>query len=222
MSHPHNSSGCCDASDEAVASQLNHFLEEFYGELSKTCIDAQTAWVLPCDLTSDNPDIPREAGESFACYFMRAMEQKLFLANAFKGVETYGFFYALMPPDNPAVIPPGQPIAFPRNGPSKGGVTRLTNGAFILPDVATYDIYYVTIHIVVGPGGSGQTELRLNGVSVANTGDRQFNQVLLTTTTENSVLEVINPTVNTDNLTMLTNVGSGNVPLSAVLSIKKL
>jgi hypothetical protein len=61
----------CDASNEPLASQLNNFITSFYGSLTKTCVNNQVVWVLPCDLDSGIPGYPRIANEGLACYFIR-------------------------------------------------------------------------------------------------------------------------------------------------------
>lgn len=61
----------CDASNEPLASALNNFITSFYGSLTKTCVNNQVVWVLPCDLDTGITGYPRIAGEGLACYFLR-------------------------------------------------------------------------------------------------------------------------------------------------------
>lgn len=61
----------CDASNEPLASALNNFIVAFFGTLTKTCVNDQVVWVLPCDLDTGFPGYPRVAGEGLACYFLR-------------------------------------------------------------------------------------------------------------------------------------------------------
>lgn len=64
----------CDASNEPLASALNNFIVAFFGSLTKTCVNNQVVWVLPCDLDSGITGYPRVAGEGLACYFLRVFE----------------------------------------------------------------------------------------------------------------------------------------------------
>lgn len=61
----------CDPANEPLASALNNFIVAFFGSLTKTCVNNQVVWVLPCDLDSGFPGYPRVAGEGLACYFLR-------------------------------------------------------------------------------------------------------------------------------------------------------
>lgn len=61
----------CDPNNEPISSALNNFITQFFGTLSKSCVNDQVVWVLPCDLDIGNPSFPREAGEGLACYFSR-------------------------------------------------------------------------------------------------------------------------------------------------------
>lgn len=70
-----NSNPCttaaCDPANEPLASALNNFITAFFGSLTKTCVNDQVVWVLPCDLDDGFPGYPRVAGEGLACYFIR-------------------------------------------------------------------------------------------------------------------------------------------------------
>lgn len=61
----------CDPANEPLASALNNFITAFFGSLTKTCVNNQIVWVLPCDLDEGMPGYPRVAGEGLACYFIR-------------------------------------------------------------------------------------------------------------------------------------------------------
>lgn len=69
------SSSECDAANEPLASTLNNFIVAFFGSLTKTCVNDQVVWVLPCDLDSGMPGYPRVAGEGLACYFIRVFSE---------------------------------------------------------------------------------------------------------------------------------------------------
>lgn len=61
----------CDADNEPLSSALNNFITSFYGSLTKTCVNNNVVWVLPCDLDNGISGYPRVAGEGLACYFIR-------------------------------------------------------------------------------------------------------------------------------------------------------
>lgn len=65
----------CDADNEPLASALNNFITAFFGTLTKTCVNNQVVWVLPCDLDTGFPGYPRVAGEGLACYFLRVFAE---------------------------------------------------------------------------------------------------------------------------------------------------
>lgn len=64
----------CDPANEPLASALNNFIVSFFGSLTKTCVNNQVVWVLPCDLDAGDPQFPRNSGEGLACYFLRFMQ----------------------------------------------------------------------------------------------------------------------------------------------------
>lgn len=68
------SESTCDPANEPLASALNNFITAFFGTLTKTCVNDQVVWVLPCDLDTGFPGFPRVAGEGLACYFKRVFE----------------------------------------------------------------------------------------------------------------------------------------------------
>lgn len=61
----------CDAANEAIASQLTNFTTAFFGSVTKTCVNNQVVWALPCDLDDGVAGFPRLAGEGIACYLIR-------------------------------------------------------------------------------------------------------------------------------------------------------
>lgn len=67
-------SSTCDASNEPLASALNNFVTSFFGSLTKTCVNNQVAWVLPCNLDKGVAGFPRNSGEGLACYFLRFIQ----------------------------------------------------------------------------------------------------------------------------------------------------
>lgn len=59
---------------ENLPSQIDNFTKEFFGEVTKTEVDGQVAWSLPCALDTGLPNNPRLEGEGLACYFLRLFE----------------------------------------------------------------------------------------------------------------------------------------------------
>jgi hypothetical protein len=114
------------------------------------------------------------------------------------GILGFADFYALQGgafTDNP-VIAAGSAVNFPRNGSTGGTITRSNpTSSFILPTIGTYLVLFQ-----VDVTGNGQLMLRLNSglildsVAGRATGSSQISGLsLVTTTTSNSVLEVVNP-----------------------------
>lgn len=139
------------------------------------------------------------------------------------GILDFSDFYALMPGDNAATIAADTAILFPQNGSSNGVITRLNSSMFLLPTVGTY-----LVQFQASVTEAGQLMLRLNASPVANsvvgraTGATQIVGLsLITTTTPNSVLEVINPPGNSPALTM-TPVAGGTHSVSAHLVIIRI
>lgn len=64
----------CDPNNEPLASALNNFIASFFGSISKTCVDNQVQWILPCDLNTGLPGFGRRQGEGVACYLLRLFE----------------------------------------------------------------------------------------------------------------------------------------------------
>jgi len=61
----------CDPANESVSSQLNNFVNAFFGSVSKSCVNNQVTWNLPCNLNDGVPGFPRNPGEGIACYLIR-------------------------------------------------------------------------------------------------------------------------------------------------------
>jgi hypothetical protein len=128
-----------------------------------------------------------------------------------------------MPSDNAGVIGAGEPIAFPRAGPtSSNGITAGPSNTFVL---AAIGIYMVTYQVSVT--GSAQLVLYLNGaiqpqtVTGRSAANSQINStVLITVTTANSSLSVVNPAINATELTITPDAG-GTLAVSAQLTITR-
>ena len=105
-------------------------------------------------------------------------------------------FFAVMPPDNAATVAAGAAVAFPENGSNTAlCVVRLTSSLFQLSNIGTYEVSFQ-----VSVTEAGQLQLDLNSfplgftvVGRATGTSKSWGQALVTTTTINSTLSVINP-----------------------------
>ncbi|MCP3167882.1 hypothetical protein [Myxococcus qinghaiensis] len=138
----------------------------------------------------------------------------------------FGYFYALMPPDNAATVAAGGAVDFPQDG-SVSGITRASSEEFILPAIGVYEISWQvsvteTGQLIVGlDSGAGVVE-QVSTVAGRATGASQItNHVLITTTVVNSVVSIRNPVGNTPALT-ITPLAGGARPVSATLLIKQI
>lgn len=61
----------CDPAEESLASQLANFQTAFFGSITKTCVNGEVVWSLPCDLDGGIPGFPRLPNEGIACYLLR-------------------------------------------------------------------------------------------------------------------------------------------------------
>jgi len=142
------------------------------------------------------------------------------------GVLGFSDFYALMTNDNAAPVAAAGAVEFPRDGGSTGTIVRnITNpsSSFVLPAIGTY-----LVEFQVSVSSAGQLMLRLNGGLVANsvvgraTGSDQLVAFsLVTTTSLNSILEVINPPGNPSAL-IITPLAGGTQPVSAHLTVTQI
>ena len=138
-------------------------------------------------------------------------------------VVAFADFYALMPSDNTATIAGGAAIAFPQNGPSNGIIIRTSATQFTLPAIGTYMISWQ-----VSIAEAAQLVLEINGVEnlatvvgrAALTSQLVGNR-LITTTSANSVLRVVNPTGSATALT-ITPLAGGAQAVSASLVITRI
>jgi Collagen triple helix repeat (20 copies) len=133
-------------------------------------------------------------------------------------------FFALMPPDNPATIAPGDDVSFPQDGPTSATtITRTGASTFNLAAIGTY---LVSFNVPVDE--PGQLTLTLNGVDLAYTvtgratGTSQITgESLVQTTAIDSVLTVRNPAGNSNALT-ISPLAGGDQPGSATLIVQQL
>lgn len=209
----------CDASKEPLSSALNNFITEFFGTITKECVNDEVVWTLPCNLSIGNASFPRNAGESLACYFLRYIQAQVVVT---QGIGVYGSFFFTKPPDNAANIAPGSAIPFPNDGPMLGGLFRASTSSFFLPAAGDYEVFWHASYTTTNPAISGQVVLRVNGVELTDTCSRQRSTFIITTTVDNSIAELINPSANAESLVISSNTGAGNVPESGWITFKKL
>lgn len=69
---PTNSADC-----ETLPSALQNFIDAFFGTVTKTEINGQVVWTLPCSLDVGLENNPRGASEGLACYFLRLFNDGL-------------------------------------------------------------------------------------------------------------------------------------------------
>ncbi len=138
------------------------------------------------------------------------------------GILDYSDFYALMGPDNGGMIAGGSPVQFPRIGSTTGVISATGPATFLLPTIGTY-----LVQFQVDVLAAAQLQLSLNTIPLSATvvgratGTTQIIGIsLVTTTTSNSVLEVINPPANVP-LTIPPDDG-GTHPISAHLVIIRI
>lgn len=56
---------------ESLPSQIQNFSDQFFGQVTKTVVNGQVVWTLPCNLNVGLPGNPRGDQEGLACYFLR-------------------------------------------------------------------------------------------------------------------------------------------------------
>jgi hypothetical protein len=139
------------------------------------------------------------------------------------GLAEYAEFYGLMPPDNSSTVAVGGAVSFPQDGPKGGSIARSSASAFTLHKIGTYRVTFS-----VSVSEAGQLELTLNGtaipysVSGRATGTSLITgQSLVTTTTIDSSVSVVNPPSNSTALT-ITPLAGGAVAAAATLIIEQI
>jgi len=60
---------------ESLPSALTNFTAHFFGTVTKTLVNGQVSWSLPCNLDVGLPDNPRLEDEGLACYFLRLFQE---------------------------------------------------------------------------------------------------------------------------------------------------
>ena len=116
------------------------------------------------------------------------------------GVSDFADFFALMPPDNAATVPPGGPVAFPQDGVSSGsGISRTSASTFLLTQPGVYQVIFQVS--VSEPGqlvlalnqGAGSVEIPSTVVGRSTGTSQIVGTALVQTVVFNSILEVRNP-----------------------------
>ena len=138
----------------------------------------------------------------------------------------FGYFFALMPPDNAATVAVGAAVAFPQDG-AASGICRASASEFFLPAIGVYEIsWQVSVseagQLVLGlDGGPGMVVLSDTMVGRATGTSQIVNHVLVATTAPDSILSVLNPPGNAAALTV-TPLAGGAHAVSASLVIKQV
>ena len=139
------------------------------------------------------------------------------------GSSDYSLFYALMPGDNSATVAVGDAIQFPQDGATTGFIARINATSFNLPAVGDYEVSWQA-----SIDEAGQLQLALDGIGIAYTvvgramgTDQISGHVVITTTSVDSALSVINPVGNSTALT-ITPIAGGTNAVSATLFIRAL
>lgn len=60
-----------NANCESLPSTLENFINHFFGKVTKTTVNGEVVWTLPCNLGTGLPNNPRGDNEGLACYFIR-------------------------------------------------------------------------------------------------------------------------------------------------------
>lgn len=68
---PCNTCPTSTADCETLPSALENFIAAFFGSVTKTEVNGQIVWTLPCSLDVGLPNNPRGVNEGLACYFLR-------------------------------------------------------------------------------------------------------------------------------------------------------
>lgn len=64
-----------DGSGETLTNQLDQFIADIFGVVTKTEVNGVVQWTLPCDLATGLPNNPRLPGEGLGCYFLRLFSE---------------------------------------------------------------------------------------------------------------------------------------------------
>jgi hypothetical protein len=145
------------------------------------------------------------------------------------GILDVADFYALMPPNNAVTVAAGGAVEFPNDGVSTGvgSVQRASASTFTLSQAGVYQVFFQVS--VTDPGqlvlaldaGGGFVEIPSTVVGRATGTSQIVGNALIQTVVPGSVLEVRNPTGESNALT-ITPLAGGTDPVSAHLIITRL
>lgn len=105
----------CDPAHEPLPSTVDNFVTQFFGSVTKTCVNNQVVWSLPCNLDAGVPGYPRSPSEGLACYFKRLINDLFVLFSslgtmAFQNANavniTGGAITGMPTPTNPTDVAP--------------------------------------------------------------------------------------------------------------------
>lgn len=105
----------CDPAQEPLPSAIDNFVTQFFGSVTKTCVNNQVVWSLPCSLDTGVPGYPRQPSEGLACYFKRLINDLFVLFSslgtmAFQNANavdiTGGAITGMPTPTNPTDVAP--------------------------------------------------------------------------------------------------------------------
>lgn len=172
----------------------------------------------------DNPCEPKFKPYSRNCYYVVSITGPTEPTGPAAIALSYADFYALMLGDNPATIAPGGAVCFPQDGPNDGtSITRASGTTFTLVDAGTYEVYF-DVPVIE----AGQLQITVDGTPIdytftgRATGTSNISgNFIITTTTANAIISVINAVGNTTDLTITPN-ACGTEPVSAHLIIKQI
>lgn len=128
-------------------------------------------------------------------------------------VLAFADFYALMPPDNPEDIAPGEDVAFPQTAfIGNTGIFRNDSTSFTLVEPGVYQVQFVATTLQ-----AGQLVITVNGNELPYTvfgKDATTSQItgiaLINTTEEDAILTIRNPANAEDVVTLTPNAGGPN------------
>lgn len=142
------------------------------------------------------------------------------------GVLDFTDFYALTP--ETGTIMPNAAVVLPFVGSTTGVIVPTSSSTFELPAIGSYLVMFQG-SFDEGAPGNAQLQLRLNGVPLANTvagrdtgTDQVVGMSVLTTTSVDSILELINPPTATTALTLTPASGSLTHAISTHLVIIRI
>ncbi|MBR3150212.1 MAG: collagen-like protein [Eubacterium sp.] len=141
------------------------------------------------------------------------------------GVISFAEFYAPAPAEQ-IDIAPGDSVSFAQNGATSGDdITRASDSAFTLADTGTYLIKF-QVSSLDPADNTGSLALSVNGAPLENTVTAKStdptvsNEIIINTTTANTVISVVNPTGSGGTISMLASAGSLASSVSSIVIIK--